>query len=142
MNESPNSENLPPVLNKTGKPAPSLRYRRIWFFNALATGLAIGFFISTDMGTSEFFYDSEGIDWGGLIFLAILSLFWIVPAIGMGTGIFFVTKHFLKKQFQRRLSHDFGSLVLGGFLHWVYLFMACGISRRNSDWQKCAVVHL
>jgi hypothetical protein len=98
MNEKLNFQNEPQAFNQTDQPAPSLRYGRIWFFNALATGLAISFFISTDMGTSEFFYDSKGLDWDSLIFLAIPSFFLSMCAIGTGTAIFFATKRILQKK--------------------------------------------
>jgi hypothetical protein len=98
MNESP-SEELPPVLNTTDTSAPSLRYGRIWFFNALVTSLAISFFMVTDMGTSEFLDDFQG-----LIFLAIISLFSIGPAVGIGKAIFFVTKRILEKK-SIKLNH-------------------------------------
>jgi len=93
MNEKPNSEIPPSVLNTTVLPLPPLRYGIIWLINSLATSLAVGFFIITDTATGEFLLDVEG-----LIFLAIVSLMWIVPVVGVGTAIFFISKHMLMKK--------------------------------------------
>lgn len=124
MNKNPNLKAAPLMLNKSDKPAPSLRYGLIWFFNALVTGLAIGFFITTGMGTSEFLDD-----WEGLIFLAIISLTWIVPVVGIGTAIFFVTKRILEKKAsdtttsRRWLSVPAWIFALGVFVYGLWNIM-------------------
>lgn len=93
MKELPSSEGKPPLLNKDGNPRLPIRYGLIWLLNALATTLAVAFFLITSTATREFLGDVQG-----LLFLAFVALSWAVPMVIGGTMVFLLTKRAVQKK--------------------------------------------
>jgi hypothetical protein len=97
MSDTPDFSATPPVPARSEQSVAPIRYKTIWCLNALMTVLAIGFYTLTSMATSDFLVS----DLEGSVFMAMISLTWSLPVVGIGTAIFFWTKRILLKKPRR-----------------------------------------